>query len=191
MHFLGRLIIRDHNYGAIPSGPPDHCKTDPGVTGSSLNDGCARFKSTRPLRVSDDSVCGSIFHRAGRIHEFRLPQNLATSQFAQPSQPNQRRIADISINPGVSRTHLITTPSVIVLVVILVLRLNPFSKIVKPLLRRIQSMLYGHDDRSVPFQQTADLVEKLRAQKNVVFEEPIRDFKNPGREAEMPSDVTM
>jgi len=82
-------------------------------------------------------------------------------------------------------------PSVIVLVVILVLRLNPFSKIVKPLLRRIQSMLYGHDDRSVPFQQTADLVEKLRAQKNVVFEEPIRDFKNPGREAEMPSDVTM
>ncbi len=34
-------------------------------------------------------------------------------------------------------------------------------------------MLYGHDDRSVPFQQTADLVEKLRAQKNVVFEEPI------------------
>ena len=52
-------------------------------------------------------------------------------------------------------------------------------------------MLYGHDDRSVPFQQTADLVEKLRAQKNVVFEEPIRDFKNPGREAEMPSDVTI
>src|SRR6266446_9270705 len=139
MHFLGRLIIRDHNYGAIPSGPPDHCKTDPGVTGSSLNDGCARFKSTRPLRVSDDSVCGSIFHRAGRIHEFRLPQNLATSQFAQPSQPNQRRIADISINSGVSRAHLITTPSVIVLVVTLVLRLNPFSKIVKPLLRRIQS----------------------------------------------------
>jgi len=28
-------------------------------------------------------------------------------------------------------------------------------------------------------------------QKNVLFEEPIRDFKNPGREAEMPSDVTM
>ena len=165
MHFLRRLIVRDHNNGAITSGASDHGKTDPSVTGCSLNDRCAWFQPTLLFRVGDDSVGGSIFHRAGRIHEFRLPQNLATSQFAQPSQPNQRRIADISINPGVSRTHLITTPSVIVLVVILVLRLNPFSKIVKPLLRRIQSMLYGHDDRSVPFQQTADLVEKLRAQK--------------------------
>jgi dipeptidyl aminopeptidase/acylaminoacyl peptidase len=32
--------------------------------------------------------------------------------------------------------------------------------------------VHGDDDRNVPFQQTTDLVEKLRAQ-NVVFEELI------------------
>jgi dipeptidyl aminopeptidase/acylaminoacyl peptidase len=32
--------------------------------------------------------------------------------------------------------------------------------------------IHGDDDRNVPFQQTTDLVEKLRAQK-VVFEELI------------------
>ena len=33
------------------------------------------------------------------------------------------------------------------------------AQIVKPLLRRIQSMLYGDDDRNVPFRQITDLVE--------------------------------
>jgi dipeptidyl aminopeptidase/acylaminoacyl peptidase len=33
-------------------------------------------------------------------------------------------------------------------------------------------LVHGDDDRNVPFQQTTDLVEKLRAQ-NVVFEELI------------------
>jgi dipeptidyl aminopeptidase/acylaminoacyl peptidase len=32
--------------------------------------------------------------------------------------------------------------------------------------------IHGHDDRNVPFRQTTDLVEKLRAQ-NVAFEEVI------------------
>ena len=32
--------------------------------------------------------------------------------------------------------------------------------------------IHGYDDRNVPFQQTTDLVEKLRAQ-NVAFEELI------------------
>src|SRR5205814_10644473 len=55
MHFLRRLIIRNHNNGAITSGAPDHGKTDPSVTGGSLNDRCARFKPTVSFRVSDDS----------------------------------------------------------------------------------------------------------------------------------------
>jgi dipeptidyl aminopeptidase/acylaminoacyl peptidase len=33
-------------------------------------------------------------------------------------------------------------------------------------------LIHGHDDRNVPFQQTTDLVEKLRSQ-NVAFEELI------------------
>src|SRR5207249_4525262 len=61
LHFLRRLIIRNHNNGAVPSGAPDHGKTNPSVTGGSLNDRCARFKPTRSFRVSDDSVSGSIF----------------------------------------------------------------------------------------------------------------------------------
>ena len=66
MHFLRRLIIRNHNNRAISPRPPDHGKPDPGVTSSSLNDRRARFEPTRFLSVSDDSVRGSIFHRARR-----------------------------------------------------------------------------------------------------------------------------
>src|SRR5437879_575740 len=62
MHFLRRLIIRNYNNSAIASGAPDHGKTNPSVTGGSLNDRCAWFKPTRCLRVSDDSVGRSIFH---------------------------------------------------------------------------------------------------------------------------------
>src|SRR5213079_713984 len=83
MHFLWRLIIRNHNNGAIPSGAPDHGKTDPSVTGSSLNNRRAWFKPPLSFRVSDDSVSGSIFHRSSRIHEFRLSQNLTARQFGQ------------------------------------------------------------------------------------------------------------
>jgi hypothetical protein len=99
MHFLRRLIIRNHNNGAIPSRAPDHGETDPGVTGGSLNDRCAWLEPTRCLRVSDDSVGGSIFHRSGRIHEFRLSQNLAARQFGRASQSNQPRVPNVSINP--------------------------------------------------------------------------------------------
>jgi len=38
--------------------------------------------------------------------------------------------------------------------------------------RSLVLFVHGDDDRNVPFQQTTDLVEKLRA-KNVVFEELI------------------
>src|SRR5881398_3441402 len=99
MHFLLRLIIRNHDNGAIASGAPDHGKTDPGVTGRSLNDRCAWLKPARCLRVSDDSVGSSIFHRAGRIHELRLSENLTTSHFRQAPQSNQRRVTNISVNP--------------------------------------------------------------------------------------------
>src|SRR5207247_10000465 len=61
MHFLRRLIIRNHNDGAIASGAPDHGKTDPSVTGGSLHDRCAWFKPALLFRVSDDSVSGSVF----------------------------------------------------------------------------------------------------------------------------------
>src|SRR6202023_2723545 len=64
MHFLRRLIIRNHNNGAIPFGAPDHRKTYPGVPGRSLNDRCAWFKPTLLFRGSDDSVGRSIFHRS-------------------------------------------------------------------------------------------------------------------------------
>src|SRR5438270_3012427 len=96
MHFLRRLIIRNHNNSAVPSGPSDHGKTDPGIPGGSLNDRCAWFKPTRCLRVSDDSVSGAIFHRAGRLHEFRLPQNLATRQFRKAPQSNKRRVPNVA-----------------------------------------------------------------------------------------------
>src|SRR5439155_14746799 len=85
MHFLRRLIIRNHNNCAIASGTPDHSKTDPSVTRCSLHDRCTRFKPARCLRVSDDSIGGSIFYRSGRIHEFRLSENLTTSQFGKAS----------------------------------------------------------------------------------------------------------
>ena len=111
MHFLRRLIIRNHNNGAITSGAPDHGKTDPSVTGGSLNDRCAWFKPTRSFGVSDDSVGGSIFHRAGRIHEFRLSQNLTTSQLGQASQSNQRRVPNVLINAPVCRSHVILIPA--------------------------------------------------------------------------------
>src|SRR5439155_1594122 len=75
MHLLRRLIIRNHNHSAIPSGAPDNGKTDPSVTGGPLNNRCAWFKSTRCFRVSDDSVGRSIFHRPAWIHELRLSQN--------------------------------------------------------------------------------------------------------------------
>src|SRR5204862_6264687 len=78
MHFLRRLIIRNHDNSAIASGAPDHGKTDPSVTGGSLNDRCAWFKQTLLFRLSNDSVGGSIFYWSGRIHEFRLRENLTT-----------------------------------------------------------------------------------------------------------------
>src|SRR5213076_2184668 len=92
MHFLRRLIIRNHNNSAIASGASDHRKTDPSVTGGSLNDRRAWFKPTLLFRVGDDSVGGSIFHRSCRVHEFRLSENLTTTQFGQASQSNQRRV---------------------------------------------------------------------------------------------------
>src|SRR6266516_2481122 len=46
MHFLRRLIIRNHNNSAISSGAPDHGKTDPSVAGGSLNNRCTWFKPT-------------------------------------------------------------------------------------------------------------------------------------------------
>src|SRR6266545_4106026 len=55
---------------------------------------CCRYRLSTLLlfRVSDDSVGGSIFHRASRIHELRFSQNLTTCQFRHASQPNQRRV---------------------------------------------------------------------------------------------------
>ena len=47
MHFLWRLIIRNHDHGAISPRPSDHDKPDSGVTSSSLNDRCAWFKPAR------------------------------------------------------------------------------------------------------------------------------------------------
>src|SRR5262249_27685012 len=105
MHFLRRLIIRNHNNSPIASGTPDHGKTDPSVAGSSLNDRCSWFKPPRSFRLRDDSVGGSIFHRSGWIHEFGLSQNLATCQFGQASQSNQRRVPNVSINARVTRLH--------------------------------------------------------------------------------------
>src|SRR6476660_7441883 len=107
MHFLRRLIVRNDNHGAIPSGTPDYRETDAGVTSGSLNDRCAWFKPTRFLSVSDDSVSRSIFYRASRIHEFRFSQNLTTRQFGQPPQSNQRRVSNVSIDARVCRTHAI------------------------------------------------------------------------------------
>src|SRR5262249_50087633 len=106
MHFLRRLIIRNHDNGAIPSSAPDHGKTDPSVAGSSLNDRCSWFKPPCSFRLRDDSIGGSVFHRSAWIHEFRLSQNLATCQFGQASQSNQRRVPNLSINPRLSRNHL-------------------------------------------------------------------------------------
>jgi hypothetical protein len=57
------------------------------------------------FRVSDDSVGGPIFHRSGRIHEFRFAQNLATRQFGEAAQSNQRRVPNVSINARVCRSH--------------------------------------------------------------------------------------
>ena len=105
MHFLRRLIIRNHNNSAIPSRAPDHGETDSSVTGGSLNDRCAWFQSPRSFRVSDNSVGGAIFHRSGRVHEFRLSQNLTTCDFGQVSQSNQRRVPNVSVNARVCRTH--------------------------------------------------------------------------------------
>src|SRR5207247_10527199 len=97
MHFLRRLIVRNHNNGAISPRPPDDCKPNPSVTGGSLNDRCAQFKATRCLRVSNDAIRGSIFHRAGRIHELRLSQNLASRQFGQAPPSNKLRGPNVAI----------------------------------------------------------------------------------------------
>src|SRR5207249_3683505 len=43
MHFLRRLIVRNHNNSAIPSGTSDYSETDPSVTGGSLDDRCTCF----------------------------------------------------------------------------------------------------------------------------------------------------
>ena len=40
-------------------------------------------------------------------------------------------------------------------------------------------LIHGDDDRNVPFQQTTDLVEKMRAQ-NVAFEELITPLETIG-----------
>src|SRR5438067_5388026 len=101
MHFLRRLIIRNYDDGAISPRPPDHGKTDPRVTGCSLNDRRAWFEPTRFLSVSDNSVSRSIFHRTGRIHEFRFSQNFAPRQFGQASQSNQRRVPNVPIDARV------------------------------------------------------------------------------------------
>src|SRR5262249_16030915 len=74
MDFLRRLIIRNHDNGAIPSSAPDHGKTDLSVAGSSLNDRCSWFKPPCSFRLRDDSIGGSVFHRSAWIHEFRLSQ---------------------------------------------------------------------------------------------------------------------
>src|SRR5439155_15239359 len=129
MHFLRGLIVRDHNHSAISFGAPDHGQTDPRVAGSSLNDRCARFKPTRCLRVSDDSVGGSIFDRSGRIHEFRLAEDLTTSEFGQAPQSNQRRVPNVSINARVSRSHC---------------DLNPFSKLLSHFSR------FDRQDHKIP-----------------------------------------
>ena len=98
MHFLWRLIIRNHDHSAISPRPSDYDKSDPGVTSSSLHDRCAWFKPTRFLSVSDDSVRGAILHRAARIHEFRFSQNLTTREFGEPPQSNQRRVSNVAID---------------------------------------------------------------------------------------------
>src|SRR4029453_8642686 len=113
MHFLRRLIIRNHNDRAIASSAPNDRETDPSVTGSSLDDRCAWFKPTGLFRVSDDSVGGAIFHRSGGIHEFRFCQNLASCQLGQAPQSNQRRIANISINARIFRRHVESPPSIV------------------------------------------------------------------------------
>src|SRR6266581_5636787 len=110
MHFLRRLIIRNHNHRAISPRPPDHDKPDPGVTGGSLNDCCAWVKPTRFLSVSDNSVSSAIFHRAGGIHEFRFSENLTTGQFRHTSQSNQWRVPNVSIDTRMCRTHAILNP---------------------------------------------------------------------------------
>src|SRR5207249_10312789 len=46
MHFLRRLIVRNHNNGAISPRPPDDCNPDPSLTGRSRHHPCPQFKST-------------------------------------------------------------------------------------------------------------------------------------------------
>src|SRR5439155_1242386 len=50
MHFFRRLIIWNDNNGAIPSGAPDHGKTDTSVTGGSLHVNTAVSTVEQPLR---------------------------------------------------------------------------------------------------------------------------------------------
>src|SRR6478735_2663065 len=85
MHFLRRLIIRNHDHSAISPRPSDHDKPDSGVTSSSLNDRCAWLKQTGFLSVSDDSVSRSIFTEPAGF------MNSAFPRISQPVSSDSRR----------------------------------------------------------------------------------------------------
>ena len=79
----------------------------PAQKGPAILENPRRPRGENDLQIAGDSVGGSIFNRSGGIHEFRLSQNLATRQFGQASQSNQRGVPNVSINARVCRNHVI------------------------------------------------------------------------------------
>ena len=88
------LRLRHHDDAAIAARVADQREADAGVAGGALDDGAAGLQHAALLGVGDDVEAGAILHRAARVHELGLAQDVAAGGLRGAAQPDQRRLAD-------------------------------------------------------------------------------------------------
>jgi len=87
---LRGLVVRHHDDAAIAARVADVREPDAGVASGALDDDSARTQFPTPLGILDDGKRGAVLHRAARIHELGLAEDLAAGLLAQAPEPDER-----------------------------------------------------------------------------------------------------
>ncbi len=91
---LRRLVVGHHDHAAIPARVAKVRKPDAGVAGRTLDQRAARRQQPLALERVEDALGRAVLHRAARVQELRLAENLAARLVAERVETNERRVAD-------------------------------------------------------------------------------------------------
>src|SRR5690606_2358829 len=102
--FLRRLVVGHHDDAAVAARIADMGDADAGIAGGAFHHRATGPECAARLGIEHDPARGAVLHRAARIHEFGLGEDLAAGFLAQPVEAQQRCVAHC-INETLSQTH--------------------------------------------------------------------------------------